>query len=119
MGTMIQAKQLIAEDFGGEEYEGCNEYLTITAPDVIGDIHRAYLQAGADVIETNTFGATSIVLDEYGLGHLAEEINFKVPDWRNKRRINFPRRNGRGLLPVQWDQRQKRYLLRAEQPLTS
>ncbi|MEK5389268.1 methionine synthase [Margalitia sp. FSL K6-0131] len=78
MGTMIQAKQLIAEDFGGEEYEGCNEYLTITAPDVIGDIHRAYLQAGADVIETNTFGATSIVLDEYGLGHLAEEINFKA-----------------------------------------
>lgn len=78
MGTMIQGKHLNAADFGGEEYEGCNEYLTITSPDVIGDIHRAYLEAGADVIETNTFGATSIVLDEYGLGHLAEEINFKA-----------------------------------------
>lgn len=75
MGTMIQNAGLTADDFGGEELEGCNEYLTITAPHVIESIHEAYLQAGADIIETNTFGATSIVLDEYGLGEWAYKIN--------------------------------------------
>jgi 5-methyltetrahydrofolate--homocysteine methyltransferase len=75
MGTMLQEANLTAEDFGGEEYEGCNEYLTLTAPSVIKSIHEAYLEAGADIIETNTFGATDIVLDEYNLGHQAELIN--------------------------------------------
>jgi len=78
MGTMIQQANLTAEDFGGEDYEGCNEYLVITAPQVIEEIHKAYLLAGADIIETNTFGGTALVLDEYDLGHLAEEINFKA-----------------------------------------
>lgn len=78
MGTMIQNAQLSADDFGGEQYEGCNEYLTLTAPHVIKHIHEAYLQAGADIIETNTFGATSIVLDEYDLGHLALELNIEA-----------------------------------------
>lgn len=77
MGTMIQQKGLTAEDFGGEEYEGCNEYLNITAPDVIRSIHEAYLEAGCDIIETNTFGGTPVVLDEYGLGKLSYEINKK------------------------------------------
>ncbi|AGE21206.1 methionine synthase [Geobacillus sp. GHH01] len=94
MGTMIQSANLSAADFGGEAYEGCNEYLTLTAPHVIRRIHEAYLEAGADIIETNTFGATRIVLDEYGLGHLALELNieaaklakqtaesFSTPDW--------------------------------------
>ncbi|KZE97950.1 Methionine synthase [Geobacillus stearothermophilus] len=94
MGTMIQNANLSAADFGGEAYEGCNEYLTLTAPHVIRRIHEAYLEAGADIIETNTFGATRIVLDEYGLGHLALELNieaaklakqtaesFSTPDW--------------------------------------
>ncbi|MFC0299201.1 methionine synthase [Geobacillus jurassicus] len=94
MGTMIQSANLSAADFGGEAYEGCNEYLTLTAPHVIRGIHEAYLGAGADIIETNTFGATRIVLDEYGLGHLALELNieaaklakqaaesFSTPDW--------------------------------------
>ncbi|WP_017436522.1 methionine synthase [Saccharococcus caldoxylosilyticus] len=78
MGTMIQSAKLSADDFGGEQYEGCNEYLTLTAPHVIKHIHDAYLQAGADIIETNTFGATSIVLDEYRLGHLALELNIEA-----------------------------------------
>ncbi|RFU68275.1 methionine synthase [Bacillus sp. V59.32b] len=77
MGTMIQDADLTPEDFGGEEYEGCNEYLSITAPQVIQSIHEAYLKAGADIIETNTFGATSIVLDEYDLSTLAYELNKK------------------------------------------
>lgn len=75
---MLQQADLTAEDFGGEAYEGCNEYLVLTAPHVVEGIHRAYLQAGADVIETNTFGATDIVLAEYDLAHLAEEINIKA-----------------------------------------
>lgn len=89
MGTMIQAHDLSADDFGGEEYEGCNEYLTITAPHVIEQIHREYLEAGADVIETNTFGGTSIVLDEYQLGNLAEEINFEAAKIAKKVAIEF------------------------------
>jgi len=75
MGTMIQQANLTADDFGGEQYEGCNEHLNLTAPSVIADIHREYLEAGADIIETNTFGATSLVLDEYDLGYKAYEIN--------------------------------------------
>ena len=75
MGTSIQGYNLTPDDFGGEEYEGCNEYLCITRPDVIDEIHRGYLDAGADIIETNTFGGTSVVLDEYDLGHEARRIN--------------------------------------------
>ncbi|WP_312469020.1 methionine synthase [Neobacillus sp.] len=75
MGTMLQRAELTAEDFGGEQYDGCNEYLNLTAPSVIANIHREYLHAGADIIETNTFGATSLVLDEYELGFKAYEIN--------------------------------------------
>lgn len=75
MGTAIQNKNLGPDDFGGEEYEGCNEYLIITKPDVIEDIHRSYLQAGADIIETNTFGGTPVVLAEYNLAHEARRIN--------------------------------------------
>ncbi len=75
MGTAIQNKDLGPEDFGGEEYEGCNEYLIITRPYVIEDIHRSYLQAGSDIIETNTFGATPVVLAEYDLAHEARRIN--------------------------------------------
>lgn len=75
MGTMLQQANLSAEDFGGEDYEGCNENLNLTAPQVIEKIHQQYLIAGADIIETNTFGATSLVLDEYQLGGKAYEIN--------------------------------------------
>ncbi len=75
MGTQIQARGLGPDDFGGADYEGCNEYLTITRPDVIEDIHRDYLNAGADIIETNTFGATALVLGEYDLAQYARRIN--------------------------------------------
>jgi len=80
MGTMIQAKNLTAKDFGGLAYEGCNENLVLTVPNVIEDIHGSYLESGADVIETNTFGATSIVLAEYGLADKALEINRKAAE---------------------------------------
>jgi 5-methyltetrahydrofolate--homocysteine methyltransferase len=64
MGTAIQDKNLTADDFGGPDLEGCNEYLVITRPEVIRSIHEAYLESGCDIIETNTFGGTPLVLDE-------------------------------------------------------
>ncbi|MEZ2660428.1 methionine synthase [Aneurinibacillus aneurinilyticus] len=75
MGTMLQQENLGPVDFGGEQYEGCNEILNLTRPDVIRGIHETYLEAGADIIETNTFGATSIVLAEYDIPERAREIN--------------------------------------------
>jgi 5-methyltetrahydrofolate--homocysteine methyltransferase len=75
MGTMIQQADLTAQDFGGEDLEGCNEMLNITRPDVIKRIHEQYLEAGADIIETNTFGGASVVLAEYALENKAREIN--------------------------------------------
>lgn len=75
MGTMLQQANLSADDFGGEEFDGCNEILNLTSPEVIERIHREYFDAGADIVETNTFGATSLVLDEYDLGEKAYEIN--------------------------------------------
>lgn len=77
MGTMLQKAGLSAADFGGERLEGCNDYLNLTAPHIILQIHRQYLEAGADIIETNTFGATRVVLGEYGLAEKAGEINRK------------------------------------------
>ncbi|MGM9926851.1 MAG: methionine synthase [Bacillus sp. (in: firmicutes)] len=89
MGTMIQDANLSAADFGGEEYEGCNEYLVLTSPETISRIHEEYLQAGADIIETNTFGGASIVLDEYNLGHLAYEINKKAAQIAKAATVKF------------------------------
>ncbi len=75
MGTMLQQRHLTADDFGGPELEGCNEILVKTRPDVLLDIHREYLAAGADIIETDSFGSTSIVLAEYGLQDQTSELN--------------------------------------------
>lgn len=75
MGTMIQQENLTAEDFGGDELDGCNEILVLTRPDIIQSIHERYLEAGADLIETNTFGGTSVVLAEYDLQDRTREIN--------------------------------------------
>ena len=89
MGTMIQNADLSAEDFGGEEYDGCNEYLNIVRPDVLEGVHDAYLEAGADIICTNTFGGTPVVLDEYGLGHRAAEINQKAVEIAKKSQAKY------------------------------
>ena len=75
MGTAIQGHHLTAADFGGHDLEGCNEHLVLTRPDIIQEIHESYLKAGCDIVETNTFGATPLVLEEYGLGAKAYEIN--------------------------------------------
>ncbi|WP_435368207.1 methionine synthase [Paenibacillus polysaccharolyticus] len=78
MGTMIQQVDLTSEDFGGDDLDGCNEMLVLTRPDLIQRIHEDYLEAGADLIETNTFGATSVVLAEYDIQDRAREINLEA-----------------------------------------
>ena len=82
MGTMIQQHKLKEEDFRGQRFadhtkdvRGNNELLSLTRPDIIEGIHREYLLAGADVIETNTFGATTVAQDDYALPELAYEMN--------------------------------------------
>ena len=74
-GTYIHGRDLTAEDYGGAQYDGCPEQLNVTRPDVIADAHRGYLEAGADIITTNTFGGGSIVLAEYGLQDRVHELN--------------------------------------------
>ncbi|MDE6271865.1 MAG: homocysteine S-methyltransferase family protein [Muribaculaceae bacterium] len=74
MGTMIQRYGLTEEDFG-KGREGCNDVLVLTRPDIISEIHREYLAAGADIIETNSFNANAISLEEYGLRDSVREIN--------------------------------------------
>ncbi len=76
MGTQLQARDLSAADFGGESLEGCNENLNLTRPDVLRDIHRSYFDAGSDLVETNSFGGTPVVLAEYGLQDKVYEINY-------------------------------------------
>ncbi|HZO94917.1 MAG TPA: methionine synthase [Candidatus Baltobacteraceae bacterium] len=75
MGTQLMARHLTDDDFGGAAYHGCNEALVLTRPDLIEEIHREYFAAGADVVETDSFTASRLKLDEYGLGAKTEEIN--------------------------------------------
>ncbi|MEY4978096.1 MAG: Methionine synthase [Pseudomonadota bacterium] len=82
MGTMIQRFKLNEAQYRGERFQdfhkdvkGNNELLSLTRPEVIRDIHEGYLAAGADLIETNTFGATSIAQEDYDMAHLAREMN--------------------------------------------
>src|SRR6478752_3915198 len=84
MGTMIQRRKLTEADFRGRRFadhpkdlQGNNDLLILTRPDVIGDIHRQYLAAGADIIETNTFSSTTVAQADYQLQHLAYELNLE------------------------------------------
>ncbi|HYD95110.1 MAG TPA: methionine synthase [Noviherbaspirillum sp.] len=90
MGTMIQQYKLTEEDYRGARFadfsvpgkelfiKGNNDLLVLTQPDIIREIHEKYLAAGADIIETNTFGATSVAQDDYQMGHLAYEMNVQA-----------------------------------------
>lgn len=82
MGTMIQTFKLSEEDFRGERFQdheadlqGANDLLVLTRPDVIRSIHRMFLEAGADIVETNTFNSQAISLEDYGLSSIAYEVN--------------------------------------------
>jgi len=78
MGTSLQAQNLTAQHFGGERYNGCNDYLVLTYPEAVEKVHQSFLEVGVDVIETDSFRANRISLDEYGLGNQALEINQKA-----------------------------------------
>ena len=79
-GTSLQQMDLSAEDFGGEVLEGCNENLVVTRPDAVQAVHRQFLEAGCDVIETDTFGAASVVLAEYDLEDQAFVLNKRAAE---------------------------------------
>ncbi|WP_124642285.1 homocysteine S-methyltransferase family protein [Amniculibacterium aquaticum] len=84
MGTMLQRHQFSEEDFRGERFKdwpkpvkGNNDLLSLTQPEAIADVHRQYFEAGADIVETNTFSGTTIAMADYGMEELVYELNFE------------------------------------------
>jgi 5-methyltetrahydrofolate--homocysteine methyltransferase len=77
-GTNLQLQELGPDDFGGPALEGCNEILVVSRPDAVERLHRSFLDVGVDVIETDTFGAFSVVLAEYGIAERAFELNVEA-----------------------------------------
>src|SRR5258705_5085547 len=75
MGTSLQVQNLTAEHFGGEQYNGCNDYLVISYPEAVEKVHRSFLEVGVDVLETDTFRSNRITMAEYKLGDRVIEIN--------------------------------------------
>lgn len=75
MGTSLQVQNLTAEHFGGEQYNGCNDYLVISYPEAVEKVHRSFLEVGVDVLETDTFRSNRITMQEYGLQDRVIEIN--------------------------------------------
>ncbi|HZK17666.1 MAG TPA: homocysteine S-methyltransferase family protein, partial [Anaerolineaceae bacterium] len=78
MGTTLQSYNLSPEDYGGADLEGCNDALVLVKPQVVLEVHRAFLEAGADVIETNTFRSNRLTLADYGLQDRVVELNQKA-----------------------------------------
>jgi 5-methyltetrahydrofolate--homocysteine methyltransferase len=80
MGTSLQAQNLSVDDFGGPQFEGCPEYLLISKPSAVEKVHTAFFDVGCDVVETNSFGGTPVVLAEYGIAHMAYELNKRAAE---------------------------------------
>jgi 5-methyltetrahydrofolate--homocysteine methyltransferase len=78
MGTNLQTQNLTVDDYGGAQFEGCPEYLLISKPSAVERVHAAFFDVGCDVVETNSFGAIPYVLDEYGIGHMAYDLNVRA-----------------------------------------
>lgn len=102
MGTMIQKTRLSEGDFRGRRFKnskgrlsGCNDLLCVTRPDIITGIHRAYLEAGADIIETNTFNSNGISLAEYGISDRVGELNIAGASLAREAADDFMRQTGR------------------------
>ncbi|MFI5299679.1 MAG: methionine synthase [Polyangiales bacterium] len=100
MGTMIQRRQLTEADFRGERFashtkdlKGNGDVLVLTRPDVIADIHAEYFEAGADIVETDTFAATAVAQADYDLAHLAHEINLEAAKIARRVADEFTRKN--------------------------
>jgi 5-methyltetrahydrofolate--homocysteine methyltransferase len=125
-GTMIQQHNLTEDDYrGGKDgkfidfsapkgerelfLKGNNELLSLTQPQIIKKIHEDYLDAGADIIETNTFGANSIAQDDYYMPHLIHEMNFESARLAKEAAKNLARQKNLGLSQAQLDQRLKQH----------
>ena len=100
MGTMIQEHNLSEEDFRGERFKdhpydlkGNNDLLSITQPDLIRGIHEAYLEAGADIIETNTFSSTTIAMADYHLENVVYELNYESAKIAKEAAVAYTQRN--------------------------
>ncbi|MDT5261521.1 MAG: 5-methyltetrahydrofolate--homocysteine methyltransferase, partial [Acidobacteriota bacterium] len=78
MGTNLQAQNLSLDDFGGPRFEGCNENLLVTRPDAVERVHSLFLEAGCDVVETNSFNGTPLDFAEYGIAHMAYDMNVRA-----------------------------------------
>jgi 5-methyltetrahydrofolate--homocysteine methyltransferase len=101
MGTMIQQHKLDEAGFRGErlrahgrDLRGNNDILTLTRPEIVSDIHRAYLAAGADIIETNTFNSNAISQADYGLEALVPELNYRAAQLARRVADEFAERSG-------------------------
>ena len=95
MGTLLQSHGLGPDDFGGARWEGCIDYLSVTRPDVVEAAHVAYFEAGADVVETNSFQASRVRLEEWGLGERTIEINRAAAAIARRTADAFIARDGR------------------------
>jgi 5-methyltetrahydrofolate--homocysteine methyltransferase len=94
MGTNLQVQNLSAADYGGEKTAGCNDYLVITCPQAVEKVHRAFLEAGVDVIETCTFRANKLTLKEYGLSDQTTAINLAAAQLARRLADEFTQKTG-------------------------
>ncbi len=78
MGTFLQSLDLSIDEWGGPEFENCSENLLYTRPDAIEQVHTSFLEAGCDVIETNSFGGSEVVLSEFGIAEKTYDVNLKA-----------------------------------------
>src|SRR5919202_1202452 len=89
MGTNLQAQQLTVDDFGGAQFEGCPEYLLVSKPSAVENVHAAFLEVGCDVVETDSFGGLPFVLGEYGIAEMAYELNRKAAELARRVAADF------------------------------
>ncbi len=89
MGTNLQVQNLSVDDYGGAQFEGCPEYLLISRPEAVERVHAEFFAAGCDVVETDSFGGIPYVLDEYGIGHMAYDLNVKAAELARRVAADF------------------------------
>ncbi len=94
MGTSLQVQNLTAEHFGGEQYNGCNDYLVISYPEAVEKVHRSFLEVGVDVLETDTFRSNRLTMGEYKLGDRVIEINIAAANLARKLADEYAAKTG-------------------------
>ncbi len=102
MGTNLDRQHLTVEDFGGERTAGCNDYLVITKPSAVETVHRSFMEAGSDVIETDSFRSNRLTLAEFGLGDRVNEINRAAASLARRVVDEYSTTENPALWPVRW-----------------